>query len=374
MRACDMVTLIKLSKAVWTRAIYKAVFKKKSPCRSRKDGWTLLPDPQVWRRHTGLMHDVIYLTCSPLYFDQTSQLYAELRYLSTPLGACCLDILSQFIQEHSWLFKTIYCNQCNTSTLKPLNWRKLEYPWEDGSFSRRWVHVRGEEDECERLDLNRQVPPLDKCDLGNDWPADYQLGRQLLCFWLPWVLRWASFQTLFHIFMVLCTLACCKRCQCTEPREVSGVIAWLHLLQCFLSTSLLGDTRWGQSAMVSCQKRALVLSCTWLERDMMLGKRKSAGSHISSNIPACSFLCRKPTRLPDIGQCFFSLQSKNKKTLPSEFLITVLLMTAVVGNTHVFSIAREQLTKTKRLHARARPFSEITARSPTVEALASRYL
>lgn len=244
MRACDMVTLIKLSKAVWTRAIYKAVFKKKSPCRSRKDGWTLLPDPQVWRRHTGLMHDVIYLTCSPLYFDQT------------------------FL--------------------------------------------------------------------------------------------------LFHIFMVLCTLACCKRCQCTEPREVSGVIAWLHLLQCFLSTSLLGDTRWGQSAMVSCQKRALVLSCTWLERDMMLGKRKSAGSHISSNIPACSFLCRKPTRLPDIGQC--------KKTLPSEFLITVLLMTAVVGNTHVFSTAREQLTKTKRLHARARPFSEITARSPTVEALASRYL
>lgn len=155
MRACDMVTLIKLSKAVWTRAIYKAVFKKKSPCRSRKDGWTLLPDPQVWRRHTGLMHDVIYLTCSPLYFDQTSQLYAELRYLSIPLGACCLDILSQFIQEHSWLFKTIYCNQCNTSTLKPLNWRKFKYPWEDGSFSRRRVHVRGEEDECERLDSHK---------------------------------------------------------------------------------------------------------------------------------------------------------------------------------------------------------------------------
>lgn len=258
--------------------------------------------------------------------------------------------------------------------LNPWTEENLKYPWEDGSFSRRWVHVRGEEDECERLDLNSQVPPLDKCDLGNDWPADYQLGRQLLCFWLPWVLRWASFQTLFHIFMVLCTLACCKRCQCTEPREVSGVIAWLHLLQCFLSTSLLGDTRWGQSAMVSCQKRALVLSCTWLERDMMLGKRKSAGSHISSNIPACSFLCRKPTRLPDIGQCFFSLQSKNKKTLPSEFLITVLVMTAVVGNTHVFSTAREQLTKTKRLHGRARPFSEIAARSPTVEALASRYL
>lgn len=125
--------------------------------------------------------------------------------------------------------------------LNPWTEENSKYPWEDGSFSPRWVHVRVEEDECDRLDLNRQVPPLDKCDLGNDWPTDYQLGRQLLCFWLPWVLRWASFQTLFHIFMVLCTLACCRRCQCTEPREVGGVIAWLHLLQCFLSTSLRAD-------------------------------------------------------------------------------------------------------------------------------------
>lgn len=87
----------------------------------------------------------------------------------------------------------------------------------------------------------------------------------------------------------------CKRHQCSEPIAVSGVMSWLHPLQCFLSNTLLDDTRWGRSATVSCQKRALLLCCTWLECDVMLGERTSAGSHISSNIPAC-FSAQQPRR------------------------------------------------------------------------------
>lgn len=96
---------------------------------------------------------------------------------------------------------------------------------------------------------------------------------------VSWRLQWAEFQTLLPFSsgswpVQETTVHRAKRDQ------------WCNSLAAF--PALLPQhqpARWhrpGQSAMVSCQKRALLLCCTWLECNVMLRTRTSVGSHISS--------------------------------------------------------------------------------------------
>lgn len=142
-------------------------------------------------------------------------------------------VLKVCLQKDRWMWchvapwSTVCVPSCATSatpsTLKPLNQvrKNFKHPWEDGSFS--WGRVHGlwvchksspttelKQLRCFRVvltqtnqagdgrefDLNRQVSPLNKCDLGHDWSADCQLGRRQfyaeLQFRHSFILSWSS--------------------------------------------------------------------------------------------------------------------------------------------------------------------------------------